>query len=797
MSSPEIFTDLFYILQKITTTINLDQILDLLGEEIEKIDEIDGYYISILDETKENLVIEKIKLPDRFKKMESTYYKTKNNVDHEDSIIKSFYQNRPVFFNLKNLKQFDEAVKGRFKLWEIVSGASLPLCKEEEKLGQIFVFSQKKELNEEKIQLLFSHMRFFFHQIKNAVKYHKIKAKEQEILSIYDKNIKIIEIVTRINTLTSPEAIYSIILEELLKLFSFDIGAFFFQKGNFLVPTAMKVLDSNKWKRIIELTSQFNKEQGGSYDISLASTAMAVSFIRNTHIYINNYQDVKNLPKFPIDQKLVEEVQGGILKSNLIMPVRSHGAPIGEMLLSSYEKPANLSVEDIKIIESICSFISTAIQNAQLYTIVQRQRKEIEAINDITKEINQSLDFNRALNKVISYLKKTYHFEGVALYLVENGRKAYYIELWDMPYSKTAETLKGRSFPLDIENGGRAAEIILHNKHYFLSDINIDSISNPINRFPVELFGIKSILHVPIPAGDEIIGAFTLTTHTKSIYLTETDIESIKRFINQIGTILRNSKIYEELQLKDQIISEDLRLAKNIQVNLISNCQDSIDEIDFYCKYHPHGEVGGDIYDIYRLNDNTVRLFLADATGHGVQAAFSTILIESGYEQIKMFELPPNELLQKLNDAFITRYAKLTVFFSCIIADIDLKSRKLIYSSAGHPEQFMIQKNKIKKLQGGGKLIGLLENMKYPLFESNLEKNDKLLFFTDGLFEEFNSSEEELTEEGLLKITSKHKKKSIKALGDSIYQDVLSYIGNRSLNDDLTLIGFEIKTLLS
>ena len=124
-------------------------------------------------------------------------------------------------------------------------------------------------------------------------------------------------------------------------------------------------------------------------------------------------------------------------------------------------------------------------------------------------------------------------------------------------------------------------------------------------------------------------------------------------------------------------------------------------------------EVGGDFFDVTRLDGNIVRILIADATGHGVQAALITMLIKSEYEGLKNVMDSPAKLLQMMNNLFFTKYLHLDTFFSCFIIDIDLQKETLCYASAGHPEQIFICNGRIEVLDKTGMIVGAKKNSEF------------------------------------------------------------------------------------
>jgi serine phosphatase RsbU (regulator of sigma subunit) len=201
---------------------------------------------------------------------------------------------------------------------------------------------------------------------------------------------------------------------------------------------------------------------------------------------------------------------------------------------------------------------------------------------------------------------------------------------------------------------------------------------------------------------------------------------------------------YDSLKHKDSAISRDIHLAKRIQSSLLPKDHEGFAAEDCVVRYLPMIEVGGDLYDIFEMDSGIVRVFLADATGHGVQAALLTMLIKSQYESVKQFYAHPHEIFYHMNESIISNYSHLDFFFTGILLDIDFKKSLIRYVSAGHPAQILAGKKGIVEIPPSGKLIGIVPNVKFQTMEIAFTKGDRLLRFTDGLFDEFNSNGEEL-----------------------------------------------------
>lgn len=121
---------------------------------------------------------------------------------------------------------------------------------------------------------------------------------------------------------------------------------------------------------------------------------------------------------------------------------------------------------------------------------------------------------------------------------------------------------------------------------------------------------------------------------------------------------------------------------------------------------------------------------------------------------------------------------------------------KLRYSSAGHPDQIHITGGPIESLKHTGKLIGVKRDAEYESFEKKIKSNDKILLYTDGLFEQVNSRDEGFTEQHIIELINNNRSKQVRDLNTLIIHALRNFMGGMdeiSVRDDITLIGVQIR----
>ncbi|HOO70734.1 MAG TPA: SpoIIE family protein phosphatase [Spirochaetota bacterium] len=324
----------------------------------------------------------------------------------------------------------------------------------------------------------------------------------------------------------------------------------------------------------------------------------------------------------------------------------------------------------------------------------------------------------------------------------------------------------------------------------FLSINKITISLTEINRATKELAAGGDGLYFP-PFLDRELVTFSYHYNRAALEINEIRADLQKKVDERTEEL---KKAYDRLNSMYKQVQEDMQLAKKIQSRVLAKNFNSVREIKTYIQYYPMSEVGGDIYDISEIRPGYVRIFLADAAGHGVQAALVTMIIKGEYEKVKE-SADAAALLQSLNDSFLDLYEILSVFFSCVIIDLDLANKKLYYSSAGHPDQVLIRGGKVVRLVHTGKLVGIVKGATYQITENEIGSGDRLLLFTDGLFEQFNENDDVYGEENLRRAIEKGKGLTIEELMYSVITGVDVFIGGKnkiSLHDDVTIIGIQI-----
>jgi serine phosphatase RsbU (regulator of sigma subunit) len=195
------------------------------------------------------------------------------------------------------------------------------------------------------------------------------------------------------------------------------------------------------------------------------------------------------------------------------------------------------------------------------------------------------------------------------------------------------------------------------------------------------------------------------------------------------------------LEEKDRRLNEDLDQARSFQQSILPLAP-SASQVDFAAIYRPLEQVGGDIYDITALGDGHFRVFVADATGHGVQASLRTIVLKSEYDRLKARHPTPEVLLQEFNRRLVRQFnpAEMLCTACCFDLVLTASGAKLRYVNAAHPPLLLVSEGAPQEIYRDGPFLGLSEEIELKLEERELGRGDTLIAYTDGLSDQLDAN---------------------------------------------------------
>jgi len=235
-------------------------------------------------------------------------------------------------------------------------------------------------------------------------------------------------------------------------------------------------------------------------------------------------------------------------------------------------------------------------------------------------------------------------------------------------------------------------------------------------------------------------------------------------------------------------MQEELRLAYEIQTNLLPKEAPVLAGYDIAGKNTPAKEVGGDYYDFLAVEEHKLAFCLGDVSGKGLPAALLMANLQAAVRSQAMAGTSLTSCLERAN-ALLYRNTSpekfATLFFGCL----DAAGHILHYCNAGHNHPFLIgNEAKPLRLSAGGLALGCFESFPFEESQVALHPGDQLIVFSDGISEAVNGAGEEFGEARICELFAAHRDMPAAALIETIFTAVGEHARNQPQMDDMTMV---------
>lgn len=215
------------------------------------------------------------------------------------------------------------------------------------------------------------------------------------------------------------------------------------------------------------------------------------------------------------------------------------------------------------------------------------------------------------------------------------------------------------------------------------------------------------------------------------------------------------SSLVSGLVQQTDLMEQDLRQAELIQRALLPRQPPEVKTVSLSALYIPGQRVGGDLYDVFRIDEQHIGLVVADATGHGVSAAMLSVLFKNRLDLIEthdriyehtaelkpLSEIPQYRthsaipVFEKVNNELVSDVVGSSMFVSAVFAILNEDTRALTVTNAGHPPVLLLRATgEVETIKSPGSALGLNPDVQFEERTVILEEGDQVLMYTDGLF---------------------------------------------------------------
>lgn len=293
----------------------------------------------------------------------------------------------------------------------------------------------------------------------------------------------------------------------------------------------------------------------------------------------------------------------------------------------------------------------------------------------------------------------------------------------------------------------------------------------------LEATGIRSVLAMPILAAGAVIGYAAFVHTSRAVKSSRAQREFAERLMMVVTLALENARLYEQ----------QLHIATTLQRAVLAPT-DEVPGLETSYLYRPASsaaDVGGDYYDLFRIDAQRVAAVIGDVSGKGVEAARMTTLMRDGLRAYAYMNPDPVWVLGHLNE-LVKRSTPPDLFSTVFFAVMNTETGELRYSGAAHPPAIILRREgAAEPLPSRGTIVGAFEHARFAVDSVTLNAGDILLACTDGVTEA-RSGLELFGDERLLETVRNLHGTPLQDLPDALLDRVLEFSAG-VLRDDCVI----------
>ena len=434
----------------------------------------------------------------------------------------------------------------------------------------------------------------------------------------------------------------------------------------------------------------------------------------------------------------------------------------------------DINEEEIEYLNLLTNIATIALQNAKNFQHLDIQKTKAERKNILLENLFQNARY------FFSYFQK----DEIINILSYNLMGQLIINKFAVILYNDNNQLIHAKNKFQNEFSKKTISKFINTKHTsHTANLPDDEVKSELEKNDVSLIA-------PLIFKTEVKGLIFVGKSMSKKSFDDDDLLFIEYLGNTAIAALENDRLFKE-ELKKKQLESELNLALEIQQGLFPSEDLLLDKFNIYGKSIPSKQVGGDYYDHIEMDNGRYFLLVADVSGKGMPAAMIMANMQAALRVLVKLNLPINEIISNLNFIVFSNTAddKFVTFFGGILNTND---NTFEYINAGHNPPYLFRDKEIIELDKGGLFLGLMEEpFPYECEKIQLQSNDKILLYTDGITESQNIDNEEFGNERLQEIVINNKNES--NLLEEIVTEVKLFSYGSNQYDDITMLSLVCK----
>ncbi len=465
------------------------------------------------------------------------------------------------------------------------------------------------------------------------------------------------------------------------------------------------------------------------------------------------------------------------VRSELAVPLIVKNRVIGVIDIQA-EQVGYFQPQHSYLLELTASRVAQAIENARLYTRVARQAQTLAVLNEIAQEVTSILDLDPLLERIAQLLRRLIDYQMFSILLL-NERERVLEPQYAVRFGH--EVAPAENVPVNRGLVGTAAR---ERRLVTSPDVRKDPryyMVNPESR---------SEMVVPLIYKNKVIGVLDLE-HTRVNYFNEDHERTLVTLASQIAVAIENARLYQKVIAQEQRLEHDLEMAREVQLKLLPAKAPRHEHAELATRFLPARTIGGDLYDFLHYERECSGIAIGDVSGKAAPAALYAAVISGIMRAASGQCLSPAAMLKLLNDSLRERRVDAQYVTMVYAVWNDLK-QTLQIANAGSVQPLICRGGEVEPIRAEGFPVGMFPDVTYEEFTISTRPGDAIVFYSDGIVDALNESDELFGEERLRESVSGNLHQSAQGLADAIFADLQAFQGGRERFDDETVVVLKV-----
>jgi len=466
------------------------------------------------------------------------------------------------------------------------------------------------------------------------------------------------------------------------------------------------------------------------------------------------------------------------VRSELAVPLIVRGRVIGVVDIESRQRDYFTPTQQA-ILTLVASRIATAVENARLFESVQKQAETLLLLNEISREMNATLQVEEVLRRAAELAKRLIDYQIFSILLYDETSDVFRHRVT----VKFGQRVQEKSaVPAHEGIVGAAAKL---RRAVAVPDVSLDPRYRMLNP------ETRSELAVPMLYKNQVVGVMDLESPQLN-YFTPDHVQVLAILAAHLAVSIVNARLYEQVARDESRMERDLNAARRIQGALLPPIPGPEFGLQIAARVVSSRELSGDLYDFLRYGPRDLGVALGDVSGKGSAAALYGAVAVGTLRSLGAGKPRPANMLRAINSFLGERLIE-GRFMTLCFATWNQAKRRLRVANAGQEQPILCHAGHCEKIALSGFPLGIFEESTYEERSYILDPGDVLALFSDGIGDAQATNGEFFGQARISDLIAKNRHLPVDEIADSILEAADRFSGGQHPTDDRTLLILKVQ----